>query len=161
MPCGAALLATPAACTMHHHPTSQSLAHNGLSPSSARPLTLDTARRRKELVYPELVGPAPRARLVVFGVEVGGRWSRESCIFVRLLARARARAEVPGLRASAARAWQRRWTAMLAVAAQRAVAASLLERAGTCGADGTFGNDTWPPCNTHCVIEDAAQGLVK
>ena len=31
----------------------------------------------------------------------------------------------------------------------------------TCGADGTFGNDTWPPCNTHCEIPYAAQRCVK
>ena len=36
------------------------------------------ARRRKEGWYPELVGPRARSRLVVFGVEVGGRWSGES-----------------------------------------------------------------------------------
>ena len=26
-----------------------------------------------------------------------------------------------------------------------------------CLADGTFGNDTWPPCNTHCEIPPAQQ----
>ena len=54
---------------------------------------LITARRRKERRYPELVGPGARARLVVVGLEVGGRWSVETQIFLRLLARARARSE--------------------------------------------------------------------
>ena len=43
----------------------------------------------KEHVYPELVQPGARARLVVFGFEVGGRWSEEARVFVQLLARAR------------------------------------------------------------------------
>ena len=33
------------------------------------------AARRTETRHPELVGPRARARLVVLGVEVGGRWS--------------------------------------------------------------------------------------
>ena len=36
------------------------------------------ARRRKERTYPELMGHNRRARLVVLGVEVGGRWSQET-----------------------------------------------------------------------------------
>ena len=36
------------------------------------------ARRRKETTYPELVGRHARARLVVLGVEVGGRFSMET-----------------------------------------------------------------------------------
>ena len=39
---------------------------------------LDQARRRKERTYPELAQPHGRARLVVLGCEVGGRWSEES-----------------------------------------------------------------------------------
>ena len=54
---------------------------------------LITARRRKERRHPELVGPGAHARLVVVGLEVGGRWSVETQIFLRLLARARARSE--------------------------------------------------------------------
>ena len=51
------------------------------------------ARRRKELTYPELMGRNRRARLVVLGVEVGGRWSQEMQQFVSQLARAKARGE--------------------------------------------------------------------
>ena len=61
--------------------------------ADARPgLALDQAAQRKRRhIYPELEG-ARRCRLVVFGVEIGGRWSREAAQFVRLLARARAAA---------------------------------------------------------------------
>ena len=60
---------------------------------SARPgaadtdgVALDAARRRKEGTYPELTGAGGRARLVVIGGEVGGRWFREIMTFLRLLA---------------------------------------------------------------------------
>lgn len=109
---------------------------------------LTEARRRKERTYPELVGPRARSRLVVLGVEVGGRWSREAWVFVRLLARAKARGEPPAMRVAAERAWQRRWTTILAVAAQRALAESLLELPAVRGADGAL------PC-TGDVLEDA------
>ena len=102
---------------------------------SARPggvstpgVALVAAGYLKERTYPELVGPGARARLVVFGMEVGGRWSHEAWVFLRLLARARARSEPPATRSAARRAWQRRWSSILAVAAQRAVAESMLER---------------------------------
>ena len=45
------------------------------------------ARRSTERTYPEF-GRASRCRLVVLGIEVGGRWSAEAANFVRLLARA-------------------------------------------------------------------------
>ena len=54
-------------------------------------VALAAARRIKERTYPELFDPGRRARLVVFALEVGGRWSEEVKIFVRLLARARVR----------------------------------------------------------------------
>ena len=38
-------------------------------------VALEAARRWKGGRHPELVGPRARSRLVVFGVEVGGRWS--------------------------------------------------------------------------------------
>ena len=47
------------------------------------------ARRRKELRYPELVGPGSRARLVVLALEVGGKWSPERRTFVAQLAKAK------------------------------------------------------------------------
>ena len=41
-------------------------------------VALAAARRVKERTYPELVDPGRRARLVVFALEVGGRWSEEA-----------------------------------------------------------------------------------
>ena len=84
------------------------------------------ARRKRHQTYPELVR-ARRCRLVVVGVEVGGRFGAEAATWLRLLAGQRA-LEVPvPLRAAARSAWVARWSGLLALAAQRAVAASLLE----------------------------------
>ena len=96
--------------------------------ADARPaLALDQAAQRKRRhTYPEFKR-ARRCRLVVFGVEVGGRWSREAAQFVRLLARARAAAALAALRVTARGAWVQRWSGILSVAAQRAFATSLLE----------------------------------
>ena len=96
--------------------------------ADARPvLSLDQAALRKRRhTYPELER-ARRCRLVVFGVEVGGRWSREAAQFDRLLARARAAAAPAALRVTARGAWVQRWSGILFVAAQRAFATSLLE----------------------------------
>ena len=62
---------------------------------------LARARRREEATYPELSGANGRARLVVLGCEVGGRWSDECQSFLRQLSKARVRHEPPDLRASA------------------------------------------------------------
>jgi hypothetical protein len=64
---------------------------------------------------------------VVLALEVGGRFSEEAATFLRLLARARARATPALLRKQAARAFLSRWTTLLACSAQQAFAASLLE----------------------------------
>ena len=50
---------------------------------------LAVARRRKERTYPEFVR-THRCRLVVFAIEVSGRWINEIVSFIRSLARARA-----------------------------------------------------------------------
>ena len=97
---------------------------------------LARARRRKEATYPELSGANGRARLVVLGCEVGGRWSDECQSFLRQLSKARVRHEPPGIRASARRAWLRRWSSILACCASRSLALSLLEQRGGLGADG-------------------------
>ena len=52
--------------------------------------TLTETRRRKERTYPEFMR-SRRCRLVVFGIETGGKWSEEAASFVKLLARAKAR----------------------------------------------------------------------
>ena len=96
-----------------------------------------SARRRKERTYPELVGPRSRARLVVLTGEVGGRWSAET-------AKAKARTEPPVLRLRAELAWRARWGSILACAAARALAWSLLGLRGGPGANGHT------PGNTRC-----------
>ncbi len=92
---------------------------------SARGAALRIARRAKERTYPELLH-APRCRLVVLAFEIGGRWSPEAAQFIRLLARCRARSAPPLLRGACAAACVRRWAALLAFAAAKAFAATLL-----------------------------------
>ena len=60
---------------------------------------LQDARRTKERTYPEFLRNR-RCRLVVLGIEVGGRWSNEASSFVRMLAQARARSSPASLRAA-------------------------------------------------------------
>ena len=99
-------------------------------------VALEEARRREERTYPELVQPGHRAKLVVLACEVGGRWSLEAVSFIRHLAKARARAEPAVLKRRAEQGWRLRWCGLLACAAARAFAASLLERLVHGGADG-------------------------
>ena len=110
-------------------------------------VALVAARRRKERTYPELVGLGRCARLVVLAVEVGGRWSRETQIFLSLLARARGRREGFLMRKRVEQAWRLQWGSLLSCTVARAVAMSLLELPGTRGADGVC-----PP--THEVERD-------
>ena len=86
---------------------------------------LQVARRAKERAYPELAA-SRRCHLTVLGIEVGGPWSSEASTFVRQLARCRARAVPASFRAACTSALALRWSAVLAIAAARAFAASLL-----------------------------------
>ena len=97
---------------------------------------LSEARRRKQCTYPELSGTQGRARLVVLAAEVGGRWSDEARAFVSQLAKAEARAVPRVLAGRARQAWQHRWSSMLACAAARAFALSLLDKRPALGLDG-------------------------
>ena len=63
---------------------------------------LRVARRAKERTYPELL---QSTRLVVLGIEIGGRWSSEAAQFIRFLARSRARSAPSLLRAGATAAY--------------------------------------------------------
>ena len=101
-------------------------------------VSLRRARADKETKYWELLG-SNEAHLVVLACEVGGRWSAEATAMVRDLVAARVREAVPLLRRSAALAWHRRWWSILSCAAQRSVAATLLDQrveAGWLGVDG-------------------------
>ena len=95
---------------------------------------LVAARRAKEEKYSELLA-GDRCRLVVMGIETGGRWSTEAVEFVDMFAGARAREAPP--RRSAHLAWRGRWKRMLAVSCARAFARSVVSRlSDTVGADG-------------------------
>ena len=97
-------------------------------------IALLEARRHKERTYPELSGKSGRVRMVVIAGEVGGRWSEETKNFFCSLACAKSRSEARVLRGSVRAAWYRRWSCLLACAAAKAVAMSLLERRGVPGA---------------------------
>ena len=68
--------------------------------------------RTKKKTYPELLQNR-RCRLVVLGIEVGGRWSNEASNFIRMLANARAPSSPPSLQAAARAALVSRWSALL------------------------------------------------
>ena len=99
--------------------------------------------------YPELVGAGARARLVVLALEVGGRWSSEASNFVKLLARARARSEPLVVQRRMEQAWRLRWSAILACAAARSFAASLLGLRGGQGVDGQAPPSHEVECDFH------------
>ena len=65
-----------------------------------------------------------RCRLVVVGVEIGGRFGTETVQLLRLLARHKATAVPAAPRPAAITAWVARWSGLLAVAAQRAFSLS-------------------------------------
>ena len=88
-------------------------------------VAIDRARREHEVRYAELVG-GERARLVVLGCEVGGRWAPEATDVLRSLAAVKAREAPELLRRSATQAWHRRWSCILSVAAQTAVAETMM-----------------------------------
>ena len=60
-------------------------------------------------------------------LEVGGRWGPEPTTFLRLLARARAERAHAAVRSALRAAYVYRWSSIIAVAAHRALAGSLLE----------------------------------
>ena len=110
-------------------------------------IALHVGRKRKEATYPELIGRNGRARLIVIGLEVGGRWSNEAVHFVRQLAIAKSQDVVPRLQLSSKLAWQRRWSMMRSVAAQRAIAESSFE----CPKIQAFNGDV---PSVHAVLSD-------
>ena len=79
-------------------------------------------RRKRRQTYPELER-ARRCRLVVFRLEVGGRWTLKQQPSSACWP-ARATEVVTSLRAAATAAWVVRWSGILAVAAQRPLRAA-------------------------------------
>ena len=98
-------------------------------------IALEAARKAKERKYPELAGRGGRARLVVVGAEVGGRFSSETPQFLRGLVSAKVRGVPPPLKVKAAAAWMRRWSSVLGGVVANSFALSLLGRVPP-GADG-------------------------
>jgi len=85
----------------------------------------EDAVKRKHKTYPELL-TSPMIRLKVLACETGGRWGGDTVELIRNLAAHKASKVPPELRAKTRQRWERRWWAMLSVAVQDAVAASLL-----------------------------------
>ena len=88
-------------------------------------IRLEAARKRKEDKYPELLNTR-RCKLVVTAMKVGDRWSEEAWTFLTLLAETKAKTGPKLLEKSTHYCLLRRWSQMVAVAAQSAFAASLL-----------------------------------
>ena len=88
-------------------------------------VALSEARKDKERRYPEFVN-ATRCRLVVVGMEVGGRWSQEAAHFLEQLAWQKARDSLPALQRATALGWQKRWAELVSVSAMKALADTLL-----------------------------------
>ncbi len=102
--------------------------------------------------YPELIS-SPFGRLVILACEVGGRWNDESLRLVNRMAKQKARGAPALLRASARAAWHHRWWALLSVAAQSALAATLLGE-GALALGGPAGDDDVP----LAAVLDSAPG---
>ena len=98
------------------------------------------ARARKEAKYPELQHTR-RCRLVVAAMEIGGRWSDEAWSFLGLLAKNKAATVPATLRRSTEYCFLRRWSQLVAVAAQTAFAATLV---GECSGRTPAWNDAAP-----------------
>ena len=86
--------------------------------------TTEEAMIEKRRRCPELANGA-RCRLVVVGIETGGRFGHETVEFLRQLAIARSQTAPKLLRGAAALAMERRWSRLLACTAARIGAASL------------------------------------
>ena len=93
-----------------------------------------------------------RCRLVVVGIETGGRWSDEAAEVVRQLACARPRDVPCHLSQPAELAWERRWTRMLSTVCAVSFAASLVEPVGQCDLACWTGGE--PPTLSDLLAED-------
>ena len=91
--------------------------------------TFEKARKDKVTKY-EDVDKSPLAELVVLACEVGGCWNDKALEVVRRLAKNKVQNAHELLRRSAELAWTDRWWALLGVAVQNAVAASVLAPGG-------------------------------
>ena len=92
-------------------------------------VVLETAEQDKGRKYADLLHSSV-GKLLTLAVEVGGRWNATASDLVPQLAAMKVRDAPPLLRRSAQLAWADRWWAILSVAVQDSVAASLLAPAG-------------------------------
>ena len=100
--------------------------------AAAKPgISFGRARTSKQRTYPELFR-STTVHMVVAAAETGGRLSRESLEVLAAAAALRAKDEPRPLRRQAARAWRARWCAMLSVAIQDALAATLVSEGSRC-----------------------------
>ncbi|CAE7765043.1 NSF [Symbiodinium sp. KB8] len=99
------------------------LAHAQLLASRGQALTLNPA----SLFSLQHGASGAKPTLVVFAVETGGRWGPEPTAFLQLLAQARAASTHAAVRSALRAAYVSRWSGIIAVAAQRALASSLPE----------------------------------
>ena len=99
---------------------------------------LKHAHNKKHTTYPEFSREGSRAKLIVFAVEVGGRWSEEGSKFLIALVRAKSYSEPLHLQQSAFMAWHQRWRSLISTAGQRAFGASLLSLPEVHGAGGNI-----------------------
>ena len=88
-------------------------------------ISFKRARKSKEKTYPELARSTV-LHLVVAAMETGGRLSHEAVELLDAAAVARAKDEPRPLRRQAARAWKARWSAMISIAGQDTLAATLV-----------------------------------
>ena len=84
------------------------------------------ARKDKGGTYKELL-ESNTLRLLVAGIETGGRMSKECMELLEVATMTRAQSEPKFLRRQAARAWKQRSACLPAVAGQNALAATLVD----------------------------------
>ena len=124
--------------TVRSAPTANGFACVGAATTGG--VVLARARGDKERKYHEpLAGES--CRLVVVGIETGGRWGGEAANFVSDLAGVRAQSAPPLLRGSAFFAWKKWWMRMLSVSCGRSFASSLV----SARADALDGQDGFAP----------------
>ena len=83
------------------------------------------AYKDKGKTYPELCSSST-LQLRVAAVETGGRLCKEAIELIETAAHARASSDPQPLRRQTARSWRARWLAMLGIACQDALAATLV-----------------------------------
>ena len=118
------------------------------------------AERSKVTTYPELVNSS-LLQLLTVASETGGRLNRDGCNLLVDAAAARARTEPAVLRKAAARGWRTRWTTMVSVCVQNALASTLVDDGTTLldAADGPapLAVDVWLNSRTEATSAAAAR----